>query len=124
MTARVRRIFVVDDHPDSAGTLADLLELLGHEVRYVTDARQALAEARRFKPDMALVDLAMPHLDGCALARLFRGDAALCGVCLVALTAFDDPKHRQMTREAGFDAHIKKPAEPALLKSIIAQFET
>lgn len=123
MTARRRRILVVDDHPDSAGTLADLLDLLGHEVRYVTDPREALAEAKRFKPDMALLDLAMPHLDGCAVARLFRGDAELASVCLVALTAFDDGKHRQMTREAGFDAHIKKPAEPALLKSIIAQFE-
>ena len=124
MSERRRRIFVVDDHPDSAGTLADLLQMLGHEVRYVTDPRQALAEARRFKPDIALLDLAMPHLDGCAVARLFRGDAELSAMCLVALTAFDDTRYRKMTREAGFDAHIQKPAEPALLKSIIAQFET
>jgi len=71
---------------------------------------------------MALVDLAMPHIDGCAIARMFRADAELRKVWLVALTAFDDLQHRQLTLEAGFDPHIKKPAEPALLESIIAQF--
>lgn len=118
-----KRILVVDDNADAAITLAHLLEALGHQATAVIDPREALAIARELRPQLAIIDLNMPHVNGLQLARLFREDAELRQVCLVALTAMDGPEHREMTRQAGFDAHLRKPADPPLLRSIIAQFE-
>ena len=118
-----KRILVVDDHPDTAATIAALVEMLGHEARFVADPRDAVAVAKQFRPQIALLDLSMPHIDGISLARMFRSDAELRHVCLIALTAYSDAKHRAMTREAGFDAHVAKPADEYVLDSVIAQFE-
>jgi CheY-like chemotaxis protein len=117
-----KRILVVDDNADAAFTLAQLLEALGHQASAVSDPRQATALARELRPQLALIDLNMPHLDGLQLARLFRQDPQLSHVWLVALTAMDGKEHREMTRQAGFDAHLRKPADPPLLRSIIGQF--
>ena len=120
---KVRRILIVDDHPDTAESSATLLKYLGHETRAVTDSRNAVRAAKEFQPQIALLDLAMPHIDGCGLARMFRSDPLLKNVCLVAVTAYDDDKHRLMMREAGFDAHVRKPADQYVLGAIISQFE-
>jgi CheY-like chemotaxis protein len=121
--AKARRILVVDDHPDTAQSSATLLKYLGHETQAVTDSRNAVRVAKEFQPQIALLDLAMPHIGGCELARMFRADALLNKVCLVAVTAYDDEKHRLMVREAGFDAHVRKPADQHVLRAIISQFE-
>jgi CheY-like chemotaxis protein len=118
-----KRVLVVDDHPDSARSLAKVLEILGHAARAITDSRDAVEEAKRFKPNLAIIDLAMPHVDGWELAKLLRADAELKHVCLIALTGFGDEKSRQKTRAAGFDAHLLKPADAEMLRSIIAQFD-
>jgi CheY-like chemotaxis protein len=118
-----KRVLVVDDHPDTAMTTAALLQALGHQPRFVLDPREAVGIARSFRPQVALLDLTMPHLDGIALARMFRSDPDLKSTCLIAVTAYDDPKHRAMTREAGFDAHLGKPVDELILASLIAQFE-
>ena len=117
-----KRLLVVDDNADATFTLVDLLRVLGHSGAPVVDPREALAVARRFKPDIALIDLNMPHVDGFQLARAFRADEQLSGVCLVALTAMDTAGYREKTRQAGFDAHLRKPADIALLKAILDQF--
>jgi CheY-like chemotaxis protein len=121
--AKVRRILIVDDHPDTAQSSATLLKYLGHETHAVTDSRNAVRAAKEFQPQLALLDLAMPHIDGCELARMFRSDPLLRKVCLVAVTAYDDDRHRLMMREAGFDAHVRKPADQYVLGAIISQFE-
>lgn len=117
-----RRIVVVDDNADAAVTLTHLLEVLGHPATAVIDPRNALEVARQLRPHLAILDINMPHVNGLQLARLFRGDAELKGTHLVALTAMDGMDYREMIRQAGFDAHIRKPADTALLRSIIAQF--
>lgn len=116
-----RRILVVDDNADATFTLVDLLRVLGHSGAPVVDPREALVVAKRFKPDIAIIDLHMPHLDGFQVARLFRADPATAPVCLVALTAMDSPEYREKTRQAGFDAHLRKPADLVLLRAIVDQ---
>ena len=118
-----RRIVVVDDNADGALTLTHLLELLGHQATAVIDSRNAVEVAKQVRPHIAILDINMPHVDGLQLARLFRNDAQLKGTHLVALTAMDSMDYREMIRQAGFDAHIRKPADMALLRAIIAQFQ-
>ena len=121
--ADAKRILVVDDNADAAVTLAHLLELLGHHATAVVDSRRALEMAKELQSQIAILDINMPHVDGLELARLFRADEQLKHCCLVALTAMDGLDYREMIRQAGFDAHIRKPADAALLRAIIAQFE-
>lgn len=102
--------------------MTQLLQDLGHEATFVTDPRDAVRTAKAFVPDIAFLDLGMPHIDGYALARSFRDDQALSGVCLVAVTAYGSVEHRRRSREAGFDAHVQKPADVDVLRAIIAQF--
>lgn len=118
-----KRILVVDDDRDAARSLADVFKIMGHQARAVTDPREAIRTAKQFHPHLAILDLAMPHVSGYELAKMFRGDVDLKQVCLVALSGFDDAAHRQLTREAGFDAHVAKPADHHILRSILAQFD-
>jgi CheY-like chemotaxis protein len=122
MAVNPKRIIVVDDHPDAAEALGKVLQFMGHSALWVTDPRTAIAAAKDFHPDMALLDINMPHMDGCQLAALFRAEADLKDVCLVAVTAYGDQHYRRMTRKAGFDAHVQKPAGPEMLQAIIEQF--
>ena len=121
--AQRKRILVVDDHPDSADALVAMLGMMGHQTMAITDSREAIRSAKRFNPDLALLDLNMPHLSGLELAQMFRDDEQLRSVCLIALTAYGDENYRRLTRSAGFDAHVVKPADPPLLQSIIQQFD-
>ncbi|HUQ73508.1 MAG TPA: response regulator [Burkholderiales bacterium] len=122
MAVHPKRILVVDDHPDAAEALGRVLELMGHSALWLTDPRTAIAAAKEFHPDMALLDINMPYMDGCQLAVLFRAEADLKDVHLVAVTAYGDQNYRRMTRKAGFDAHVQKPAGPEMLQAIIDQF--
>ena len=121
--AAVKRIVVVDDNADAAVTLTHLLELLGHHATAVIDSRNALDVAKEVRPNIAILDINMPHINGLQLARLFRQEGELKSCHLVALTAMDSPDYRELIRQAGFDAHIRKPADSAMLRAIIAQFE-
>jgi CheY-like chemotaxis protein len=115
-----KRILVVDDQPDAALTLAMLLSMHGHEAKAVEDSRQALPVAKAFRPQVAVLDLRMPHIDGLKLARMFRADPELESVVLIALTADADPAMRQRTSECGFAVHLLKPANDAELQGVIA----
>jgi CheY-like chemotaxis protein len=88
----------------------------------VVDPRQAVDVAKAFKPHLAMLDLRMPHVDGLQLARLFRLEPELKHTCLVAITAETQDAYRQQTRQAGFDAYLKKPVDLVMLRSVIAQF--
>ncbi len=105
-----RLVLVVEDNPDAARTLADVLELQGHRVLIAGDGAGGLALAREARPDVVLCDIGLPDMDGFAVARALRADPALRGTRLVALSGYALPEDRARAREAGFDAHLAKPA--------------
>ncbi|MFL9862983.1 PAS domain S-box protein [Paraburkholderia fungorum] len=113
------RILLVDDNRDSADSLAMLLELKGHEVRIAYDGAQALDVAPRLVPHLALIDLAMPKIDGFATLAGLREMPALAGTVFAAMTGFGHADDRERTRAAGFDAHLVKPVELALFEGLL-----
>jgi CheY-like chemotaxis protein len=115
-----RRIVVADDNEDSAVALAELLELFGHEVWTANDGVEALERAAEVQPDMVVLDLGMPRMDGFEAARRIRETPACKGALLVALTGWGQDSDRQRTREAGFDKHLVKPVDPAALSALLA----
>lgn len=105
------RILIADDIEDVAQTAADLLRLHGYEVKTACDGQQAVAMAREFHPDLVLLDLNMPVMDGYTAAAILRkGRGGRDRPVLVALSACAQPKDIERGREAGFDYHLCKPA--------------
>ena len=117
------RILLVDDNRDSADSLAMLLELKGHEVRIAYEGEQALDVAPRFVPHLAVIDIAMPKMDGYATIAALRDMPELANTMYAAMTGFGQASDRERTREAGFDAHLVKPVELALFDTLLAQVE-
>ncbi len=112
-----RRILIVDDNRDSTESLARLLELCGHECRSAVDGLDALRVAEEFRPQVALLDIGLPGLDGHELARRFRATEWGEKTILVAVTGWGQPEDRVRSRAVGFDLHLVKPIDvPALLK--------
>ena len=118
------RILLVDDNRDSADSLAMLLELKGHEVRIAYDGPQALAVAPRLVPHLALIDLAMPKMDGYATLEALRAMPTLSDTVFAAMTGFGHASDRERTQSAGFHAHLVKPVELALFEAVLEQAET
>jgi CheY-like chemotaxis protein len=117
------RILLVDDNRDSADSLAMLLELKGHEVRIAYEGAQALQVAPRFAPDLAVIDIAMPKMDGYATLAALREMPALAGTTFAAMTGFGHASDRERTSEAGFHAHLVKPVELALFDALLTRVE-
>lgn len=115
-----RRVLVVDDNVDSAESLAMLLRLGGHEIETAYDGIQAVESAERFKPDLILLDIGLPRLDGYDAAVRIRERTNGRGVVLVAVTGWGQDEDRRRTREAGFDAHLTKPVDMAALSRLLA----
>jgi CheY-like chemotaxis protein len=110
----------VDDERDAADTLVVLLELAGFEGKAFYNGQTALAALDEFRPDAAILDLTMPGMDGCALARRLRAWAADRPFPIVAVTALGDDHARQLTAAAGFDLHLVKPVDPDSLALTLA----
>lgn len=115
------RILVVDDNKAAADMLATVTEMLGNDVRTAYDGQQATEIAAEFRPAVILMDLGMPKMDGCEAARHIRAQHWGENTVLVALTGWGQEEDRQRTTEAGFNHHLVKPAEPAILKEIFAE---
>jgi PAS domain S-box-containing protein len=115
-----RRILVVDDNADSAESLATLLRLAGHEVRVAYGGREALEIAQAVKPQVVLLDLGMPGMDGYEVARHLRQQPGMGGALLVAVTGWGQEEDRRRSKTAGFDQHLVKPVEPAALQDVLA----
>ena len=113
------RIEVVDDNHDSADSLSMALAAMGAEVRTAYDGVEAIAVAEEFRPDMIVMDIGMPRMDGCEAARRIRRLESGRQVLLVALTGWNQAEDRQRTAEAGFDHHFVKPFDPALLGTLL-----
>src|SRR5262249_8315071 len=115
-----RRILIVEDNADARITLAALLTLLGHRVETASSGIEGIEQALDGRPEVALIDLGLPGMDGCEVARQLRsalGDS----IHLVALTGYALDEDRDRTRAAGFDAHLVKPVETEDLNRVLAR---
>jgi PAS domain S-box-containing protein len=118
---RARRVLVADDNEDAARLLGMSLRLEGHDVRTVHDGAQAVATAAEFQPDIVLLDLGMPRMNGLEAARHIRAQRGGEKVTLIALTGWGQEEDKRRTREAGFDHHWTKPVSTALLEAILRE---
>jgi signal transduction histidine kinase len=118
-----RRVLVVDDNVDAADSLALMLRLAGHEVSTAYSGPAALEAARAERPDVVLLDIGMPEMDGYEVARRLRQEPGLEQVMLVALTGYGREEDRQRSRQALIDHHLVKPADPTALQGLLAGFE-
>jgi signal transduction histidine kinase/ActR/RegA family two-component response regulator len=107
--APIRRILIADDYPGAAETLARWLRRFGHEVQTAVDGLQAFETAQTTRPEVVLLDLGMPNLNGYDVARQIRAQPWSKRMVLIALTGWAREEDRRRTREAGFDAHLAKP---------------
>ncbi|HRI51476.1 MAG TPA: ATP-binding protein [Pseudomonadota bacterium] len=114
-----RTILVVDDNEDAAEVLAAGLEMLGHKTRVAHDGPEALRVMADFKPELALLDIGLPVMDGYELARRLRQEPSLAHTRLVAVTGYGQDSDRQRSKEAGFDAHLVKPIQLPELAALI-----
>ncbi|WP_443750838.1 response regulator [Asticcacaulis solisilvae] len=103
----------------SALTLSWAMELYGYEVRTCYDGRSAVQVAHEFHPEVVLLDIGMPVMDGYEVCRELRNDASLCGTRIVAQSGWGDPEARRRTAEAGFDLHLTKPLDLGVVKALI-----
>jgi signal transduction histidine kinase/ActR/RegA family two-component response regulator len=113
------RILVVDDNEDAAGTLAMLLEVAGHKVLVEHAPGQALARAREAAPQVCLLDIGLPGMDGAELARRLRAQPETAHALLVAVTGYGQDSDRARAREAGFDHHLVKPVDLDRLQALL-----
>lgn len=108
------RVLVVEDNPDGRETLRLLLELLGYDVQVAVDGMDGVAKGLNWHPDVAVIDIGLPRLNGYEVARQLRRELG-CGVFLITQTGYGRPEDRQQSQEAGFDVHLTKPVDPVEL---------
>jgi CheY-like chemotaxis protein len=116
-----RRVLVVDDNADAAEMLAMLLSLDGHEVQTAGNGPEAIDVARRFRPEVAFLDIGLPGMSGYELAERFRADPELEAVALIAVTGWGQAEDRRRSREAGFDEHLTKPVDASTVLDILSR---
>jgi PAS domain S-box-containing protein len=117
-----KRVLIVDDDRDSANSLSVLLQLMGHDVRAAHDGLEAVRAAAAFRPDVALLDIEMPKMDGYEAVRHIRGQPWGKDMVLVALTGWGQEEDKQRSLEAGFNYHLTKPLDPTHLQELLASF--
>ncbi|HET8699433.1 MAG TPA: ATP-binding protein, partial [Gammaproteobacteria bacterium] len=116
------RILVADDNRDAAESTGMLLRLMGNEVRTAYDGAEAVEQAAAFRPDLILLDIGMPKLNGYEAAKLIREQEWSAGTMLVAVTGWGQEEDKRRTSEAGFDCHFTKPLDPAALHKLVSEF--
>ncbi len=116
-----RRVLVVDDNVGAAQLLAIVVKMLGHEVQTASNGREAIERGRDFKPELVIMDIGMPIMDGYEAARIMRDEAWGRSITLIALTGWGQDDDKQKTKDAGFDRHLVKPVEPDTLRKILAE---
>jgi PAS domain S-box-containing protein len=119
-TTTPRRVLIVDDNADAAESLGVLLSMYGHDTRVAHDGETALVVAASFRPDVVFLDIGMPNLDGHETARRLRVQPGGNSLVIVALTGWGQTEDRRRSKEAGFDHHLVKPADPAVVAQLIA----
>lgn len=117
-------MLVVDDNQDAAVSLAMMLNIMGNETRTAHDGLEAVRVALEFKPDLVLLDIGMPRLNGYDACRRIREQPGGSDTILVALTGWGQDEDRQRSKAAGFDGHMVKPVDPAALQLFLAGAKT
>ncbi len=115
-----RRVLVADDNEDSAVTLSMMLEVIGNDVRVARDGQEAVEMAADYQPDVVLLDIGMPRMNGYDACRAIRSQAWASGAYLVALTGWGQEDDKNRALEAGFDRHLVKPVEPRLIETLVS----
>ncbi|HTX04318.1 MAG TPA: PAS domain S-box protein, partial [Steroidobacteraceae bacterium] len=119
-----RRVLIVDDNVDAADSLALLLSHAGHETQVAYSGREALERVESFEPQLALLDIGLPEMDGYELARRLRARPRLSRARLIALTGYGQSEDRKRSQEAGFDDHLVKPVDLPALERALAGMAT
>jgi CheY-like chemotaxis protein len=114
-----QRVLIVEDNRDAGEMYRILIELYGHEVMLAESGPMGLEMLKSVRPDIALVDIGLPGMDGYEIARRFRAEPESDQVYLVALTGYGSSADVARTRQAGFDLHLLKPVDPLELKSLL-----
>jgi CheY-like chemotaxis protein len=114
------RILVVDDNEDSARSLAMILELEGHQVESVYSSQHALERVALFAPDVVLLDIGLPDMNGYEVARRIRALPEAMGIQLIALSGYGQAEDKENSRRAGFDYHLTKPVDFGTLQLALA----
>jgi CheY-like chemotaxis protein len=117
------RVLVVEDDADSAQTIAELLRLYGHEADIAVDGPTAVLAAESNPPDVILLDIGLPGMDGWQVARLVQEQAVEKTPFLVALTGYRQEADRQRSQAAGIHLHLTKPVDPEQLKALLERFQ-
>jgi signal transduction histidine kinase len=123
MPARSLKVLIVDDNADVAQTMAWMLEAIGHDYRLVHDGRDALATAREYSPDVVLLDIGLPGMDGYEVCRAFRGDELFKRTPIIAQSGRGQTKDKASAFEAGFNHHLTKPVPLDDLERILRSIE-
>ena len=118
-----RRILVVDDNRDGAASLAMMLQLLGNEVHTANDGFDAVELAERFRPQVVLMDVGMPRLNGYEATRRIREQPWGCGMTIIALTGWGQEVDRARSKEAGCDGHLVKPVNLSDLEKLLIELQ-
>ena len=116
-------VLVVDDNRDTADTLARLIDTWGFRSRAVYSGEDAIQETARFEPDMALVDIGMPGLDGFETVKRIRQQRGNAHIIIVAVTGWTRSEDKQRAYSSGFDLHVAKPLEPETLRELLAMLD-
>ncbi|MCW1912005.1 response regulator [Luteolibacter sp. GHJ8] len=116
------KVLVVDDGRNAADILAMFFEMEGHQVRVAYDGLAAIEQAASFAPQLILMDIGMPELDGLEAARRIRSEEAGQQIVMVALSGYDQNSHRLESARAGFDDHLAKPVEPNVLRALVERY--
>jgi CheY-like chemotaxis protein len=109
----------VDDHHDQAESLGQLLQLMGHQVQLAFSGEEALDAAVKFRPEVALVDIGLPGMNGYDVARRLRAQPECRNTVLIAQTGWGQEEDRRRSGEAGFDHHLVKPVAPEMLERVL-----
>ena len=118
---RSLKVLIVEDHPDTAELLSRWTQLSGHRAEVVRTGFQALQLGPEFQPDVILLDLGLPDIDGWELARQFRGHVLMSRALIVAVSAYQTAEDRKRSQQAGIDHHLAKPVHQAEVLGILAQ---
>jgi CheY-like chemotaxis protein/two-component sensor histidine kinase len=121
-SATGRRMLVVDDNRDAADSLAMLLSVHGNDVDTAYDGIEAVEAAERLRPDVVLLDIGMPRLNGYDACRRIRAEPWGKGIVLIALTGWGQDEDKRRTEDAGFDAHVVKPVDPSALLTLLGRW--
>jgi CheY-like chemotaxis protein len=121
MNDKAPRVLVIDDQESATHILESLLRRRGYAVRTVNDSRKALKAAREFVPQVVLLDIAMPHMNGYEVARRIRAEPTLKEVPIIAVTAFGHEEHRKRAEAAGIDHQVLKPTDIDALEGVVQE---